>query len=210
MAEDPPTWAWAEPYETAAEAIVRLFFPHVEAVIHDIEQDVVVRIWNPTSGRKPGDPSLLSAGLLRELSRGRVTGPYAQAGLRGAEVSSVSAVIADGRGLLCLNFDRSAISAAADTLRTFALGVEPRPAGLFERDWREDLNAVVQDWCTERGLRVAHLSRDDRRDLVAHLDGRGAFAVRRAASHLAVILGVSRATIYATLRSARPDENDAA
>ena len=50
----------------------------------------------------------------------------------------------------------------------------------------------------------AHLSRDDRSRLVAFLDGRGAFGVRRAASHLADILGVSRATVYATLRSTRP------
>ena len=47
-------------------------------------------------------------------------------------------MIAGGRGLLCLNFDRSVIGEAAESLRTFALGVEPRPAGLFERDWRED------------------------------------------------------------------------
>lgn len=202
-ADDPVSCGWAEPYSAAAEAVVRLFYPHVEAVIHDIGQDVVVRIWNPISGRRPGDASLLDASLLGELADGGVAGPYRQAGLRGAEISSVSAVIAGGRGLLCLNFDRSVISQAAESLRTFALGVEPRPAGLFERDWREDLNAVVQDWCQEQGLRPGHLSRDDRARLVAFLDGRGAFEIRRAASQLAGIVGVSRATVYAALQSAR-------
>jgi D-arginine utilization repressor len=197
--------SWAEPYGPAAEAVVRLFHPHVEAVIHDIGRDVVVRVWNPMSGRRPGDPSLLDARLLGELAGGGVAGPYTQAGLRGAEVSSVSAVIAGGRGLLCLNFDRSVISSAVAGLRAFALGVEPRPAGLFERDWREDLNAVVGDWCLEHGLRPTRLSREDRRRLVAFLDGRGVFEVRRAASHLAAILDVSRATVYASLQSARAD-----
>jgi predicted transcriptional regulator YheO len=207
---------WAEPYAPAAEAVVRLFHPHLEAVIHDIERDVVVRIWNPMSGRRPGDPSLLDAGLLGELAGGGVAGPYTQTGLRGAEVSSVSAVIAAGRGLLCLNFDRSVISSAVAGLRAFALGVEPRPDGLFERDWREDLNAMVGDWCQEHGLRPTRLSREDRSRLVAFLDGRGVFQVRRATSHLAAILDVSRATVYATRQSARarpasrPGSRDAA
>ncbi len=205
---DPVVREWAEPYAAAAEAVVRLFYPHVEAVIHDIEQDVVVRIWNPMSGRRPGDASLLDASLLGEQSHGGVAGPYPQVGLRGAEISSVSAVIAGGRGLLCLNFDRSVISQAAESLRTFALGPEPRPAGLFDRDWREDLKAVVHAWCAERGLRAVQLSGEDRRGLVSYLDGRGAFQVRRAASHLAEILGVSRATVYATLQSARADSHD--
>jgi predicted transcriptional regulator YheO len=201
---------WAEPYAPAAEAVVRLFHPHVEAVIHDIERDVVVRVWNPMSGRRPGDPSLLDAGLLGELAGAGVAGPFTQTGRHGAEVSSVSAVIAGGRGLLCLNFDRSVISSAVAGLRAFALGVEPRPAGLFERDWREDLNAMVGDWCQERGLRPTRLSREDRRRLVAFLDGRGVFQVRRAAIHLAAILDVSRATVYATLQSARAVSRDAA
>jgi predicted transcriptional regulator YheO len=159
------------------------------------------------SGRRSGDPSLLDPTLLGELEHDGVAGPYPQAGLRGAELSSVSAVIAGGRGLLCLNFDRSVISQAAESLRTFALGLEPRPAGLFDRDWREDLNAVVQAWCQERGLRAVQLSREDRGRLVSHLDGRGAFQVRRAASHLAEILGVSRATVYASLQLARSDSH---
>lgn len=210
MTDDAGSPAWAEPYAAAAEAVVRLFYPHVEAVIHDIGQDVVARIWNPISGRRPGDASLLDPSLLGELAGGGVAGPYRQAGLPSAEISSVSAVIAGGRGLLCLNFDRSVISQAADTLRTFALGTEPRPPGLFERDWREDLSAVVHDWCQERGLRPAHLSRDDRGRLVAFLYGRGAFEVRRAASHLAEVLGVSRATVYATLQLTRSGSRDSA
>jgi D-arginine utilization repressor len=193
---------WARPYETVAEAAVRLFYPHLEAVIHDVKRDAVVRIWNPLSARKPGDPSLLDAGLLRQLTGG-VVGPYPEVGVHGEQVSSVSAVIAGGRGLLCLNFDRSVVAAAADQLRTFALGVEPRPAALFERDWREELNSLVHEWCQDNDLRPAHLTREDRRSLVAFLDGKGAFQVRRAASHLATILGVSRATIYSTLNSAR-------
>lgn len=194
---------WAQPYETVAEAVVRLFYPHLEVVIHDVERGAVVRIWNPLSARKPGDPSLLDEALA-----GGVGGPYPKVGLGGEQLSSVSAVIADGRGLLCLNFDRSAIAYAADQLHTFALGIEPRPAALFERDWREELNSLVHHWCQEHDLRPGHLAPGDRRALVAFLDGKGAFQVRRAASHLATILGVSRATVYATLRAARSETAD--
>jgi predicted transcriptional regulator YheO len=194
---------WARPYEPAAVAVVRLFYPHVEAVIHDVERDIIVRIWNPMSARGPGDPSLLDAGQLGQLGPDGVSGPYTETGLRGEEVSSVSAVIAGGRGLLCLNFDRSVVNTALAGLRSFALGVEPRPAALFERDWREELNSLVHRWCQENGVRPAHLSPGDRRALVAYLDGQGVFQVRRAASHLAAILSVCRATVYSTLQSAR-------
>jgi D-arginine utilization repressor len=198
-----PAADWAQPYEPVAQAIVRLFYPHVEAVIHDVEQDIVVRIWNPISARQAGDPSLLAPELMGDMSAGGVAGPYAQVGLRGEEVSSVTAVIAEGRGLLCLNFDRTVISSALAGLRAFGLAVEPRPAGLFEQDWREELNTLVHRWCQEHEARPGHLTPGDRRELVAYLDGHGVFEVRRAASHLATILGVCRATVYSTLQSAR-------
>lgn len=38
------------------EALARLLSPHAEVVLHDPAADEVAAIWNPLSGREPGDP----------------------------------------------------------------------------------------------------------------------------------------------------------
>lgn len=190
-----------------AEAVVRLFYPHVEAVLHDVETDTVVGIWNAFSGRRPGDPSLLEPELLEQVPGGGVIGPYAKAGLHGEQINSISVVVADGAGLLCLNFDRSVLVNAVATLEAFsASAVASRPSALFARDWREEINSLVQDWCTSEGVSPRRLSPGDRERLVAMLDAKGAFRVRHAVTHLAAALDVSRATVYAALKGVRDAE----
>jgi predicted transcriptional regulator YheO len=182
------------------EAVVALFHPHLEAVVHDVEADEIVAIWNPVSGRRPGDPSLLEPDLLP--TDGAVLGPYAKVDVRGRTWSSVSVPLGPNT-LLCLNFDRTALDHAATALTTFAAAVAPRPAALFERDWREEINVLVDGWCrAERAARHA-LTPVQRRDLVAHLDGKGVFGVRHSATHVAAALGVSRATVYGLLKACR-------
>jgi predicted transcriptional regulator YheO len=198
------TPAWVPCYEPLAEAVVRLFSPHVEVVLHDIGTDTIVGIWNPFSARRVGAPSLLEPELLQRSRAASVVGPYEKAGLYGESISAVSVVVAEGAGLLCLNFDRSVTAGAADALRAFgAPVVGSRPAALFERDWQEEMNRLVLDWCVAEKASVRHLSPDARRRLVAVLDAKGVFRVRGAAVHLAAALGVSRATVYATLKAAR-------
>lgn len=184
------------------EAVVALFHPHLEAVVHDVGADEIVAIWNPVSGRRPGDPSLLEPDLLAGLEPGTVLGPYKKADVRGRTWSSVSVPLGSNT-LLCLNFDRTVLDHAATALTSFAAAVAPRPAALFERDWREEINVLVDGWCrTQQAARHA-LTKVQRRDLVAHLDGKGVFGVRHSATHVATALGVSRATVYGLLKACR-------
>jgi predicted transcriptional regulator YheO len=187
----------------AIDAVVALFHPHLEAVVHDVAADEVVAIWNPVSGRRPGDPSLLEPSLLAGVEPGTVLGPYAKVDVQGRTWTSVTVPLAGGDTLLCFNFDRSVLDGAAAALGAFAAAVEPRPAALFERDWREEINLLVDRWCrAERAARHT-LSKVQRRELVAHLDGKGVFGVRHSASHVATALGVSRATVYGLLKACR-------
>ena len=181
----------------AATAITTLFHPHVEVVLHDVARDRMVAIWNAFSARKPGDESLLDPELLADVPAGQVLGPYEQVDRRGRRLSSVSVRVDDGRMLLCLNFDRSAIDSAALVLSAFAAPREEQPDALFHRDWRAHVNGLIDDWCRERGVTRSALDRDDRLALVANLDERGVFDTRNAAAHVAAVLDVSRATVYA-------------
>ena len=82
-------------------------------------------------------------------------------------------------------------------LASFAAPREEQPVALFQRDWRAPVNELVDDWCRERGVTRAALGRGERLALVADLDQRGTFNTRHAAAHVAAVLDVSRATVYA-------------
>lgn len=194
---------WLVPQVPVLEAVVTLLSPHVEAVAHDVSRDQVVMVWNPLSRRRVGEPSLLEPELLRATQDRVVFGPYTKVDARGGRWTSVSVPLAGGRGLLCLNFDRSVLDAAVAALTTFAAAVEPCPAALFERDWREEVNVLVDEWCRAAHLPRSRLTAGPRRELVAVLDNKGVFGVRHAASHVATALGVSRATVYSLLKTVR-------
>lgn len=193
---------WLAPHVPVAAAVVALFHPHVEVVAHDVGTDRVVAVWNPLSGRKIGDPSLLEPEL-QAAESDAVFGPYPKVDDHGGRWTSVSVPLGDGRGLLCINFDRSALDGAAELLTRFAAAVQPRPEALFERDWRHEVNVLVDDWCRTNSVPRSRLTRPQRLELVAHLDGKGVFAVRHAAGHVAATLGVSRATVYDLLKTIR-------
>lgn len=195
--------SWLEPHASVVAAMVALLSPHLEAVAHDVDRDRVVAVWNPLSGRCVGDVSLLEPELLRTARDGTVYGPYAKVDAQGGRWTSVSVPLAAGRGLLCLNFDRSALDAAAAALTRFAAAVEPRPAALFERDWREEINVLVDEWCRDARVPRARLTSVQRRELVGMLDGKGLFAMRRAVVQVADALSVSRATVYSLLKASR-------
>jgi predicted transcriptional regulator YheO len=180
----------------AATALTTLFHPHVEVALHDVARDRLVAIWNAFSARKPGEESLLDPEQLAGLPQGQVLGPYEQIERQGRRLSSVSVRVDEGRMLLCINFDRSAIDSAALLLSTFAAPREEQPEALFQRDWRATVNGLIEDWCRSNGVPRSALSREDRLSIVADLDKRGVFDTRNAAEHVAAALGVSRATVY--------------
>jgi D-arginine utilization repressor len=184
------------------EGIVALLHPHAEVVVHDVKRDRIVALWNPISNRSVGDPSLLNELPEHESGFG-VLGPYEKIGIDGHRITSVTIEIANGAGLLCINLDRFALDSAIETLQRFAQAITPQPAALFERDWREEIARVVDEWCRQQQVNRDRLKREQRAELVALLDDKGLFATRNAATHIATTLGVSRATIYSLLQETR-------
>jgi D-arginine utilization repressor len=201
-----PVPTWLEPHLPVCEAIVALLAPLAEVAVHDIRRDRIVGIWNPVSGRKVGDRSLI-AELPPYPEDARVIGPYPKVLADGRTITSVSVVLRNAkgasRGLLCINFDRSPLDSTIDLLVRFAAPLEDRPAELFDKDWREQILLVVDEECRSRHLRRERLTREQRLDLVRVLDERGLFATRNAAAHAGRALGVSRTTVYALLKEAR-------
>ena len=201
-----PVPAWLEPHLPTCEALVALLAPYAEVAVHDTRRGRIVAIWNALSRRKIGERSL-SDELPSYPDGARVIGPYPRVLADGRAITSVSVVLHNAkgapRGLLCVNVDRSPFDGMIDVLVRFAAPIEDRPAGLIDKDWREQILLVVDEECRSRHLRRERLTRDQRLELVRVLDDHGLFATRNAAAHAAGALGVSRTTVYALLKEAR-------
>jgi D-arginine utilization repressor len=187
------------------EAVVALLHPHAEVVVHDVRWDRVAAIWNPFSGRRVGDPSLLGELPVHETGF-RVLGPYGKLNPDGHRITSVTVEIANGDGLICINLDRAPLDQAIDALSRFAAAIEQRPSALFERDWQDEISRFIDDWCRQEFLDRSRLRKPQRTALIGELNAKGLFATRNAAGHVARALGVSRATVYSTLRETRVSE----
>jgi len=188
-----------------AEAIPLILGSRIEVVVHDLRSETIAHIANPYSQRKPGDPSNMHEIDFRPTDT--VIGPYEKVNWDGSVLRSISVLMRDDKGspeyVLCINHDQVDLQ----NLQRAVQGLLPaRPAGeqpevLFRNDWHEKLNIYVSDWCAERSLRADRLERDARRELVAALNDSGALSERNAASYVARLLGVSRATVYNDLKA---------
>lgn len=196
------------PYVTVADAIAAVFKPHAEVVIHDLASGTIRHIANRMSPRKAGDDSLSDLDDLGSLEEA-VIGPYPKTNADGRSLKSITAVLRDGRrksiGLLCINVDVSMFEAMQALSKEFLRFAEtaPRPVALFRNDWREEVNDIVGQFLGDRGTTLATMGIVDREALVTLLEERGLFAVRHAATYITQLLGLSRATLYKTLKAVR-------
>lgn len=197
------------PFIAIADALALLFQPQVEAVVHDLAEDRILHIAGNFSKRRAGDSSYSGLDDLAPFPSG-VIGPYAKSNVDGRALKSITVVIRDVAempvGLLCVNLDVSAIAAARSVLDGLMLTPAPpqiRSEQLFALDWRERVNAEIAAFLAMRQASLVGLTAQDIVDLVAALDGKGLFAIRKAADHIAGALGLSRATLYKRLAESR-------
>jgi D-arginine utilization repressor len=192
------------------EGIAAWLSPHVEVVLHDLETDRVVKIWNNISRRKPGDQSLIAGDIQIEDDRD-VYGPYERSNWDGRRLKCVSSVVRCEKGfrsgLLCLNLDVSQFDALGTFLNAFATSASNMPASLNERDWREQIHTALGEFQRQINTALPALTRAQKIQAVRELDAQHLFATRNAVQHVGEILGVSRATVYNWLSEARNGRN---
>jgi predicted transcriptional regulator YheO len=202
------------PFIPICDAIATLFSPHVEAVLHDLETGLIFHIANAFSRRRPGDSSLNEAGLASSLDED-VIGPYGKSNWDGRRLKAITSVLRDAEGkpvgLLCINHDIEAFAGIFDQLKSMMEFAAPMPktSALMADDWREAVNSVVGDFLTEQRTTLSGLTGTDTDGLIALLDARGVFAIRKAVPYVAEILKLSRATIYNRLAAIRQKQDAA-
>ena len=118
---------------------------------------------------------------------------------------------AEGRpiGVLGINLDISEIVRAQRTLAALTavgrLGGEALPATeeLFGRDIRDVLAGMVAAILDDMRKTPATMTRDEKMEVVARLEERGAFLVKRSAEQVAEALDLSRFTVFSYLKEIR-------
>lgn len=188
------------------EGIATWLHPHVEVVLHDIESDRIVGIWNGFSRRRRGSASLI-AREIRLSKASSIYGPYEKANVDGRRLKSISCVVRTGQGgrsgLLCLNLDVSSFDALRGFLDAFTTMGREMPDALIKRDWREQIHQSLGDFLRKKGVGVTGLNTTQRTEFIRLLDSSRLFATRHAARHVGELLGISRASVYNCLARAR-------
>lgn len=192
-----------ERYKPVGEAISLLLFPHAEVVIHDLRTGRIGSIFNNLSKRSVGDESLVDE--MHPLAESQdVFAPYFKTNWDGRKMKAVTSVLRDQKGkpigLLCINLDIS----KWEEMHQFILNmIEPKanmPDFLFKNDWREKINMFVTSYLNDHALRLESLDKTEKKKLLLALYNEGAFNTKNAASYVADVLQISRATVYNYLK----------
>lgn len=190
-------------YAPIAEAICRLFYPNVEIVLHNLQTKCIEAIYNPFSKRKVGEESHIDEEV---KTFPEVFPVYTKTNWDGKKIKSVSSPLRDSEGkmfgLLCINLDLSKWEEMVNwSLEWMQAGISAPPTALFREDWKEKIHVYVSCYVKKENLSLALLNTDQKKKLVLSLQREGAFSVKHAASYVADILGISRATVYNYLKS---------
>lgn len=190
-----------ERYIPIAQAIEALLYPHAEVVLHELKSQTIAAIFNNFSGRKVGDPSLLE----KEVKWTNVPDyfePYYKTNWDGLKLKSTTATLRNHQGkaigLLCINLDVTRMLDLQRLIEAFTSESKPTPLPreLFQDDWREKISLFVHTYLQNKGKTLKKLTTHEKRQLVLQLHREGAFRAKHAASHVGLVLNLSRATVY--------------
>jgi predicted transcriptional regulator YheO len=194
-----------------ADVIEKLFAPYCEVVIHDFSdlEHSIIHLSGNLSDRSIG-------GAATDLLLTRV-----RAGLAEADLHNYMTELPNGRvmkssttflrnpdgtpyGAFCINYDIPGFLGFQKILDRFtAIENHAAVSETLSDDIQQTIGSIINRTIAECGISGPILSREDKINLVARLEDKGIFQVKKAAPILADQFGFSRATIYNYLREAR-------
>lgn len=199
-----------EQLKPLTKAIVELFGPNCEALIHDVAdlEHSIVWIEGDVTHRKIGGP-ITDVGL-EQLRQSPLEDSftYISNTSDGRLLKSTSVLFRDQKGellvSLSINLDITALRTAEHVLHSITqYGSEAQYSEHFSDDINEILDSILFECEREIGKSTAAMNKEEKVLLVQKMDTRGAFQIKKAASLIAKRLGVTRYTVYNYLNEAR-------
>ncbi|NLS10372.1 PAS domain-containing protein [Nesterenkonia sp. MY13] len=195
----------------ALEGIAATFGPNCEVVLHDYrtpEQSVHAVAGNVT-GRQAG--GAMSEIGLRMLNRGADAENdlnYFTRSPDGRRLKCSTMPLRDENGeligALCINIDVTNLVEASSLLAQIAGEATSGPPAdsvtVFANDIDEVIDSIVGQEEINRSKPAAELTKQERLEVISHLNSKGIFSVRRAAPRVAGRLKISRAALYNDLK----------
>jgi predicted transcriptional regulator YheO len=188
------------------KALAAMLGDRCEVVLHDLhrpESSIVAIEHGEITGRKVGDPSTnLGLPILKNPYGDYDQYNYRSRSPSGRLLKSSSVYFKNGEGrvfaALCINWDISTLSAAAEALADL-VGTKEQIDEHFATDVHDLVGTLVDQALSLVNKPVEHMDKDDKLRVLEWLDDRGVFTVKRALDWVAQVLGISRATAYAYL-----------
>lgn len=180
-----------------AVAVVKLFHPLAEVVIHDVKSGKIKDIFGDLSNRQIGDDSLIDFATFDE------TDCYSKINFDGRLVKSISIPVKENEqlvALICINCDISIFEGMRE-LSLKMLAIKETSSQLFTLDWQEEVNKSIHAHIQQMKWNFENLNVAQKKELVKRLYDSHAFLNKNAADYVAKVLRMGRATIFNYLKT---------
>jgi predicted transcriptional regulator YheO len=183
-----------------------------EVVLHDLRKTdrTIVAISNPqVTGRKVGDTLDSLGHHLFESHNFEDMANYETRTKTGKVLRSCSVFVRDdcgtAIGALCVNQDVSALVKLRDWLDQMLETSKPAEDARIDNNVEDVLSQLIEDAIASTGRTPTEFSREDKIAVISYLDARGAFLIRYSMEKVALLLGISKFSIYNYLNDMRAD-----
>ncbi|MBD8497815.1 PAS domain-containing protein [Paenibacillus arenosi] len=195
--------------QALVKGIAAQFGDNCEVVLHDLTlpyDRTIVAIENGhVTGRKVGDPGTnLGLELLRGSTENGHKLNYVTQTKDGRLLRSTSLYMnnQDGTiiGSLCINFDITSLMIAEKTLQSITMtNLQTDVKESFVTNVNDLLDVLIQETQDVIGKPVAVMSKEDKMKMIALLDQKGAFLIKKSSEKICLYLGISKYSLYSYL-----------
>ena len=200
-----------------ADAIVGSFPRHLEVVVHDLShpRKSIKYIAGDVTHRKPGGPvtDMVIKALHQEGSGIRDRLNYKTNTKDGRVLKSSTAFIRDDAGeviaAFCINFDMTDYLNAVHALEIFSSTASSfngqEKVEMFAVSIAETIESLFNQAVVKIGKQSASMSTEEKIALVKELETSGVFQIKGAVDQTALLMGVSKYTVYNYLKKIRAE-----
>nr|WP_309099998.1 helix-turn-helix transcriptional regulator [Fredinandcohnia onubensis] len=192
------------------KSIANALGPNCEVVLHNLKnmESSIVAIENGhITGRKVGDPSTnLGLQAKRDEDKDSDILNYSSTTKDGKTLKSSSIYIRNDKGsivgALCINHNITDFIMASHVINSF-IETEQQVEETFSGDINDVIEGLLQEAVKAVGKPVPFMNKEDKINILKFLDDKGVFTVKRSMERVALLLDVSKYTLYNYLEEMR-------